>query len=70
MWSGKRWVDTAKILCSVVYVGWVQVGVGVDKSETAVGGFVQTLVGVSVLCGGVRVSCGVADGGRLGKEVA
>lgn len=33
---------------------------------------VQTLVGLggSVLCGGVRVSCGVADGGRLGKEVA
>lgn len=46
MWSGKRWVDTAKTLCSVVYVGWVQVGVGVDKSETAVGGFVQTLVGL------------------------
>ena len=46
MWSGKRWVDTAKILCSVVYVGWVQVGVGVDKSETEVGGFVQTLVGL------------------------
>lgn len=49
----------------------MQVRVGVDKSETLVGGLVQTLVGVgvSVLCGGVRVSCGVADGGRLGKEV-
>ena len=46
MCSGKRWVDTAKILCSVVYVGWVQVGVGVDKSETLVGGLVQTLVGL------------------------
>ena len=39
-------MDTARILCSVVYAGWVQVGVGVDKSETAVGGLVQTLVGV------------------------
>lgn len=46
MCSGKRWVDTAKIPCSVVYVGWVQVWVGVDKSETEVGGFVQTLVGL------------------------
>lgn len=49
----------------------MQVGVGVDKSETAVGGLVQTLVGVGeCFCGGVRVSCGVADGGRVGKEVA
>ena len=39
-------MDTARILCSVVYVGWVQVGVGVDKSETLVGGLVQTLVGL------------------------
>ena len=41
-----------------------------DKSETLVGGLVQTLVGLGeCFCGGVRVSCGVADGGRLGKEV-
>ena len=39
-----------------------------DKSETLVGGLVQTLVGLGeCFCGGVRVSCGVADGGRLGK---
>ena len=71
MLSGKRWVDTAKTLCSVVYAGWVQVRVGVDKSETLVGGLVQTLVGLGeCFCGGVRVSCGVSDDGRLGKEVA
>lgn len=35
-----------------------------------VGGLVQVLVGLweSVLRGGVRVSCGVADDGSLGGE--
>ena len=39
-------MGTPKTSSFAAYAGWVQVGVGVDKSETAVGGFVQTLVGL------------------------
>ena len=64
-------VDTAKTSSFAAYAGWVQGRVCEGKRETLKTWVCRPCRGrVRVLCGGVRVSCGVADGGRLGKEVA
>lgn len=64
-------MGTPKTSRFAAYAGWVQGSVYAGKRETLKTWVCRPCrVRWESFCGGVRVSCGVADGGRLGKEVA